>query len=149
MVLLSLLFAGAAVGAAFAAAVASAFGEAGAEASADGYAGAVCVASTTDGSVATTADYRAEAVSAPAAVVVAVEEIGGKEAAVAVGPSLLLGVLLVGAEAVIDDVVLFVDAALHLGLLTAGEHGERGGCEEWRGDLSGTFHVVSKGLVEE
>jgi len=118
-----------------AAAVASAFGEAAAEASADGDAGAVDVAAACGWDVAATADYGAKSVASRAAVVVTVEEVGGKEAAVAVGSSLLLGVVLVGAEAVVDDVVLFVDAALHLGLLAASEHGECGGGEEWGGDL--------------
>ncbi|WP_433967611.1 hypothetical protein [Tunturiibacter gelidiferens] len=73
------LFAGAAtVGSAFAAAAAvtSALGEAAAEATSDGYTGAVGVAATGYRDVASAADYAAESVASPAAVVVAV---GNKE----------------------------------------------------------------------
>jgi hypothetical protein len=42
---------------------------------------------------------------------------------------------LIGAEAIVDDLIVFVDAALHLGLAAAGEDGECGGGEEWGGDL--------------
>jgi hypothetical protein len=50
----------------------------------------------------------------------------------------LLDALLVGeigAELVVDDAILLVDAPLHLGLAAAGEDGECGGGEEWGGDL--------------
>jgi hypothetical protein len=136
----AVLFAGAAAvaAAAFAAGVAAVVGEGFPEASAGGYTGAVGVAASCDGSVSTTADDAAEAVAAPSAVVVAVGEEDGDEAAVTVG-ALLLDALLVGwevgAELVVDDVVLFVDAALHLGFLAAGEEGESGCGEEWGGDL--------------
>jgi hypothetical protein len=55
---------------------------------------------------------------------------------VAVGLALLILVGgEVGAVAVVDDYVVLVDAALHLGLAAAGVEGEGGGCEEWSGDL--------------
>jgi hypothetical protein len=41
----------------------------------------------------------------------------------------------IGAELVVDDAILLVDAALHLGLAAAGEDGKCSGGEEWRGDL--------------
>ena len=50
---------------------------------------------------------------------------------------LLLGAGLVGAEQVIDNLVIFVDATLHLGLMAAGEQGEGGGSEKRCGDLGG------------
>jgi hypothetical protein len=57
-----------------------------------------------------------------------------EEAAVSVGA--LLGLVgLVLAEAVVDDFVVLVDAALHLGAAAAGEEREGGGGEEWGGDL--------------
>jgi hypothetical protein len=46
---------------------------------------------------------------------------------------LLVGLVL--AETVIDDVVVLVDAALHVGFAAAGEEGERGCSEERGGDL--------------
>jgi hypothetical protein len=42
---------------------------------------------------------------------------------------------LVVAEAVVDDVVVLVDAALHLGAAAAGEEREGGCGQERRGDL--------------
>ncbi len=90
------------MGSAFAAAVASALGEAAAESSSDGDAGAVGVAATGDRGVASSADYAAEAVASPAAVVVAVGDEDGEEATVAVGALLLEALLIrreVGAEA--------------------------------------------------
>lgn len=116
--------------------MAAAFGEAAAEAAAGGDAGAGGVAATGCGRVAASADYAAETVASPAAVVVVVGDEEGEEAAVAVGT--LLDALLVGeigAELVVDDAILLVDAPLHLGLAAAGEDGECGGGEEWGGDL--------------
>jgi hypothetical protein len=135
MILLDLLFAGAA--AVGSAAFATATAEDAAEASAYGDAGAVGVAAAGDRSIAATSDYAAEAVASPAAVVVAVGEDDGNKTAVAVG-ALRLGGLLSGkvsAEFVVDDFVVFVDAALHLGLAASGEEGERGCCEDWGGNL--------------
>ena len=114
-------------------AVAAARGEAPAEASAGGYAGAGGVAATGCRGVSASPNYAAEAVTSPAAVVVAVGEDDGDESAVAVGALLREG--LGGAEVVVDYVVLLVDAALHLGLAAAGEEGECGGGEEWGCDL--------------
>ena len=123
--------------------MAAAFGEGAAEASAGGDAGAVDVAAGWVRGVGASADYAAEAEASPSAVVVAVGDDDGDEAAVAVGALLLRALLVreVGAELVVDDVVLFVDAALHLGLLAAGEDGERGCGEEWGGDLVGAAHL--------
>jgi hypothetical protein len=121
--------------------VAAAFGEAAAEASASGDAGAGGVTAAGGRGVAASADYAAEAVASPAAVVVAVRDEEWEETAVAVGA--LLDTLLVGeisAELVVDYVVLFVDATLHLGLAAAGEHGECGCGKEWCGDLGGAAH---------
>jgi hypothetical protein len=103
--------------------------EGAAEASAAGDAGAIGVAATGDRSVSSAAGYAAETIASPAAVVVAVGDEDWEEAAVAIG-SLLYPLLIggeIGAEAVVDDMVVLVDAALHLGLSAAGEHGE-GGC---------------------
>ena len=74
---------------------------------------------------------------------VAVRDKEGDKAAVAVGTlldSLLIGGQ-VGAELVVDDDVMLVDAALHLGLAAAGEHGECGCGKEWCGDLGGALHL--------
>jgi hypothetical protein len=114
--------------------VAAAFGEAAAEASAGRDAGTGGVASASGGGVAASADDAAETVPSPAAVIVVVRDQEGEEASVPVG-ALLGGGGLVGAEAVVDYVVLLVDAALHLGLAAAGEEGECGCGEEWGGDL--------------
>ena len=117
--------------------MAAALGEAAAEASACGYAGTGGIAATGCRGVTASANYAAKAIAPPAAVIVAIGDDDGDESAVAVG-ALLLGALLVreiGAEAVIDYVVLFVDAPLHLGLAAAGEEGECGCGEEWGGDL--------------
>ena len=111
----------------------AAFGEAAAEASAGSYAGAGGIAATGCRGVTASANDAAEAVASPAAIVVTVGDDDGDESAVPVGS--LLGGGLVGAEVVIDYVVLFVHAALHLGLATAGEDGEGGCGEEWSGDL--------------
>ena len=132
VVLPLLLACASAVAAAFtAAAVASTVGEDAAKASADGYAGAVGVAATGDWSIAATTHYAAEAIATPTTIVVAIGNEDGEEAAVAIGSLLLLYALLVsgkvGAELIVDDMVLFIDAALHLGFLAAGEHRE-GGC---------------------
>jgi hypothetical protein len=54
----------------------------------------------------------------------------------------LLG--LIGAEAVVDDLVVFIDAALHLGLAAAGEHGESGCGQERGGDLVGAAHGIGE-----
>ncbi len=67
------------------AAVAAALGEAAAEASAGGYAGAGGVAATGVRGVTASANYAAEAVASPSAVVVAVGDDDGDESAVAVG----------------------------------------------------------------
>jgi hypothetical protein len=124
--------------AAFAATVAAAFGERAAEASADRHTGAIGVAAASDRSVAATADQAAEAITAPSAIVVVVGDDDWEETAVAVR-SLLLNALLVGwkvgAEAVVDDLVVLVDAALHLGFLAASEHRECGCGEKWSGDV--------------
>jgi hypothetical protein len=131
------------VGSAFATAVASALGEAAAEAASDGDAGAVGVAATGYRGVASTADYAAESVASPAAVVVAVGDEDGEEATVAVGALLLEALLIrreVGAEFVVYDVIVLVDAALHLGLAAAGEEGECGCGQEWGGDVRRAFH---------
>jgi hypothetical protein len=138
MILLSLLFEGllacaAAVAAAGTAAVAAAFGEGAAEAASCGDAGAGGVTVTGCGSVTASADYAAEAEAAPSPVIVAVRNDDGEEAAVAVGALLRGG--LVGAEAVVDYVILLVDAALHLGFAAAGEERECGRGKEWSGDL--------------
>jgi hypothetical protein len=135
----------AAVGAAFtaAAAVASAFREAATEATSDGDAGAVSVAATGDRSVSSAAGYAAESVASPAAVVVVIGDEDWEEAAMAIG-ALLLDALLVrreaGAEFVVYDVVVLVDATLHLGFPAPCEHGESGCCEEWGCDLGGASH---------
>jgi hypothetical protein len=116
--------------------VTAAFGEAAAEAAAGGDAGAGGVAATGCRRVAASADYAAEAVASPAAVVVAVGDEEGEEAAVTVGTLLLYSLLrLIGAEAIVDDLVVLVDAALHLGAAAAGEEGEGCGGQEWSGDL--------------
>jgi hypothetical protein len=108
--------------------VAAAFGEGAAEAAACG------VAAAWSWRVRAAADLAADAVAAPSSVVIVVGEEEREEAAVAVGA--LLGLVgLVLAEAVVDDVVVLVDAALHLGTAAAGEEGEGGGGQEWRGDL--------------
>ena len=113
--------------------MAAALGETAAKASAGGYAGAGGVTATGCRGVTASANYTAEAVASPAAVVVAVGDDDGDEAAVAVGA--LLGDGLVGAEAVVYYVILFVDAALHLGFAAAGEEREGGCGQEWGGDL--------------
>ena len=115
--------------------MAAAFREGAAEASAGGSGG---VAAAGHGGEGSSADGAAEAVASPAAVVVVVGDEDGDEAAVAVG--VLLGLGLVGAEAVVYDFVVLVDAALHLWLAAAGEHGESCGGEEWGGDLVGAAH---------
>src|SRR5882757_10473641 len=105
--------------------MAAAFGEAAAEAAAGRDAGAGRVAAAGCRRVAASADYAAEAVASPAAIVVVVRDEEGQEAAVAVRA--LLDALLVGkigAELVVDDAILLVNAALHLGLAAAGEDGE-------------------------
>jgi hypothetical protein len=111
-----------------AAGVAAAFGEGAAEASAGGVAAARCWR------VRAAADLATESVAAPSSVVIVVGEEEREEAPVAVGA--LLGLVgLVLAEAVVDDVVVLVDAALHLGTAAAGEKRECGGGQEWCGDL--------------
>jgi hypothetical protein len=131
IILLLLSFAGSAsVTATFAAAtgVAAAFGEGAAEASAGGVAAARCWR------VRAAADLAAESVAAPSSVVIVVGDEEREEAAVAVGA--LLGLVgLVLAEAVVDYVVMLVDAALHLGTAAAGEEREGGCGQEWCGDL--------------
>jgi hypothetical protein len=55
---------------------------------------------------------------------------------VPVGVLLLDSLLrLIGAKAIVDDLVVLVDAALHLGAAAAGEKGEGCGGQEWGGDL--------------
>jgi hypothetical protein len=130
MILLRLLFEALL---ACAAAVAAAFGEGTAEATSCSDAGAGGVAASGCGGVAASADCAAEAVASPAAVVVAVGNEEREEAAVAVGTLLCGG--LVGAEAVVDYVILFVDAALHLRFAAASEERECGRGKEWSGDL--------------
>src|SRR5260370_26441344 len=105
--------------AAAAAGVAAALGEGAAESAAAG------VAAAWRWGVRAAADLAADGVAAPSAVVIVVGE-EGNVAAVAVGS--LLGLAgLVLAQAVVDYVIVLVDAALHLGAATAGEEGE-GGC---------------------
>jgi len=99
--------------------MAAAFGEGAAETAAAG------VAAAWRWGVGAAADLAAEGVASPSAVVIVIGE-EGNVAAVAVG-SLLGLVGLVLAEAVVDDVVVLVDAALHLGAAAPGEKGE-GGC---------------------
>src|SRR5436309_2852465 len=107
--------------------VAAAFGERADEAAAGG------VAATGRGGVGAAAGLAADGVAAPSAVVVVIGE-EGDEAAVAIGS--LLGLAgLVFAEAVVDYVVVLVNAALHFGAAAAGEEGEGGCGEEWGGDL--------------
>jgi hypothetical protein len=119
--------------------VTTAFGEAASEASASGNAGAGGVAAAGCGGVAASADYTAEAVASPTAVVVVVRDEEREETSVTVRALLRGG--LVGAEAVVDYVVLLVDAPLHLWLATAGEHGECGCGKEGCGDLGGAAHA--------
>jgi hypothetical protein len=108
--------------------VAAAFGEGAAEASAGG------VAAAWSWRVGAAADLAADAVAAPSSVVIVVGDEEREEAAVAVGA--LLGLVgLVLAEAVVDYVVMLVDAALHLGTAAAGEKRECGCGQEWCGDL--------------
>jgi hypothetical protein len=65
-----------------------------------------------------------------------VGEDDGNEPAVSVGVLLLDSLLrLIGAEAIVDDLVVLVDATLHLGAAAAGEEGEGCGGYEWGGDL--------------
>ena len=97
--------------------VAAAFGEGTAEASAGD------VADACAGGEGASADRSSDAVAAEASVVVAIRE-EGEEAPVSVRTLLRL-VGLVFAEAVIDDDVVLVDAALHLA--AAGEE-RQGGC---------------------
>src|ERR1700679_570101 len=76
--------------------------------------------------------------AAQAAVIVAVHGDEGDVAAVAVGALLLVRLGL--AEAVVDDVVVLVDTALHVGFAAAGEERQGSRCEEWCSDLGGAFH---------
>ena len=98
-----------------------------AEASAGGDSGAVCVAMTFRWNVAAATNYAAETVASPAAVVVVVERDEGEEAS-ASPRWLLLGLALglISAKAVVDDFVVFVDTALHLGLAATHRHGKGG-----------------------
>jgi hypothetical protein len=118
----------------------SAFGEGAAEAAAEGSAGPGCVAAAEGWGGATTADYAADGVSSPASVVVVVGEKNGIGGA---GYGMLVGLAV--AEAVVDDVVVFIDATLHLGL-AAGEEGQGGGCEQRCGNLGGTLHGLHQSI---
>ncbi len=112
--------------------MAAAFREGAAEAAAAGIADPGCC------HVRAAANRGAQAVPAPSAVVVAVGE-DGDETAVAVG-SLLRLVGLVLTEAVVDDVVVLVDTALHLRFATASKERECRGGEKRCGDLRRTLH---------
>jgi hypothetical protein len=81
---------------------------------------------TLGGSGGASADEGAEGISSPAAVVVVVERNEREEPAVTVGALLLrsAGLRLVGAEAIVDHLVVLVDTTLHLRLTTAGGDGE-------------------------
>ena len=108
--------------------MAAAFGEGAAEASASG------VASAGSRGEGAAFGVGADAVTSPPSVVIAVWKDDGDKAAVAIWA--LLGLVwLVFAEAVVDDVVVLVNTALHLGRAAAGEDGEGGCREEWGGDL--------------
>ena len=84
-------------------------------------------------SESTAADRAAETVAAVSTVVPA-EGAGIKDPAGMGGVVVLLD-RLIAAEAVGDDYVVFVDAALHLGLATGREHGQGGRGQEGCGDL--------------
>jgi hypothetical protein len=80
----------------------------------------------------------AQAITAPTAVVVAVQREEGDEATVTVGALLLVGLVL--AETVVYDVVVFVDAALHVGFAAAGEERQSSRCEQGCSYLRRAFH---------
>jgi len=132
-----------AAGALPAASVCAAGGEGAAEAAAGGRTGVAVASEWGEGAAG---DGGADAAAAEAAVVEVVEGDEGEDAE-AVVLALLLHLALLGrvlglvsAELVFDDLVVFVDTALHLLLMAAGEEGEGGGGEEWGGDLGGAAH---------
>lgn len=112
------------------------------------------VAVSGDGSVAASADHAAQRIATETAVVVAVH-VRDKDAVAAVIAALIVAGAggdcarrKVGTEFRIDDVILFVDAALGLGLpVAAGRERDGSGCEERGEDLGGAAHgLFSLGL---
>ena len=79
----------------------------------------------------------AKAGAAPSTVIVVIWHWNKDEAAVAIRALLLAGLV---AERIVDHLVVLVDAALHLLVMTAGEHRHCGGCDEGSGDLRGALH---------
>ena len=79
----------------------------------------------------------AKAGAAPSAVIVVIRHWNKDEAAVAIRALLLAGLV---AERIVDHLIVLVDAALHLLVMTAREHRHCSGCDEGSDDLSRTFH---------
>ena len=56
---------------------------------------------------------------------------------------------LVGTEFVVDDLIVLVDTALHLGLVAAGEEGQGSGGEKRGGDLGGAAHGLGHQRIRD